>query len=158
AFAKLGRRRVTRELRTAAVPLIVVGLVNSAIPIVLIAWAETRIDSGLAAVIQASAPLFTALLALGFVRSERVSGLQLGGLVVGCAGVAMLVGVSRSGEVAAAFAVVLAALCYAISALYGARRVPDISPLTTAFGALTAAAIALVPLAVVQAPSAFPSW
>jgi drug/metabolite transporter (DMT)-like permease len=158
AFAKLGRARVGRELRVAAVPLIVVGLVNSAIPIVLIAWAETRIDSGLTAVIQASAPLFTALLALGFVRSERVTGIRLAGLLVGFAGVAMLVGGRPSGQGLAAVAVCVSALCYAIAALYSGRRLGHVSSLTTAFGTLTAASIALAPPAIAQAPSAFPSW
>src|SRR4029077_10638870 len=46
---KLGARRTIRELRVAAWPLIVTGLVNSAIPIFAITWAETRIDSGLTA-------------------------------------------------------------------------------------------------------------
>jgi drug/metabolite transporter (DMT)-like permease len=59
----VGARRTLQELRAAAVPLIVIGLLNSAIPIYSISWAETRIDSGLTAIIQASAPLFTALLA-----------------------------------------------------------------------------------------------
>src|SRR4051812_28513189 len=158
AFAKLGRSQVTRELRTAAWPLVVVGLVNSAIPVVMIAWAETRIDSGLTAVIQASAPLFTALLAIGFVRSERVYGARLAGLFVGFAGVALLVGGRPGGEVLAAVAVVASALCYAIAALYSGRRLGGVSPLATAFGTLTAASIALAPLAIAQAPAEFPSW
>jgi drug/metabolite transporter (DMT)-like permease len=52
------------------------------LPISLLAWGEKRIDSGLAAVIQASAPLFTALLALRFSRDEVVSGSRLVGLLV----------------------------------------------------------------------------
>src|SRR3954462_4339532 len=68
----LGARRTVHELRRAAGPLIVTGLLNSAIPIFAITWAETRLDSGLTAIIQASAPLFTALLALRFSHDERV--------------------------------------------------------------------------------------
>lgn len=59
----LGRAALS-ELRAAAWPLALTGVLNSALPIWSLSWAETRIDSGLAAVIQASAPLFTALLAL----------------------------------------------------------------------------------------------
>jgi len=88
----VGARRTVGELRAAARPLVVTGLLNSAIPILAISWAETRIDSGLTAIIQASAPLFAALLALRFSPGERVGGLRLVGLVVGFAGVALLVG------------------------------------------------------------------
>ena len=97
-LATVGPRRALTELRAAAWPLAVVGLTNSAIPILSITWAETRIDSGLTAIIQASAPLFTALLAIRFSQDERVRGSRLAGLVVGFAGVAMLVGGKPSGE------------------------------------------------------------
>src|SRR5213080_1979973 len=95
-FIKIG----DRELRGAAWPLVVTGLLNSAIPIFAITWAETRLDSGLTAIIQASAPLFTALLALRFSRGDRVRGSRLAGLVVGFAGVALLVGGRPSGQIA----------------------------------------------------------
>src|SRR5437764_10343823 len=55
AVARLGRTMFVREARQALGPLVLVGLVNSAIPITTLSWAETRIDSGLAAIIQASA-------------------------------------------------------------------------------------------------------
>jgi drug/metabolite transporter (DMT)-like permease len=139
-------------------PLVLVGLVNSSIPIVSLSWAETRIDSGLAAVIQASAPLFTALLALRFSRAEVVSGARLAGLIVGFGGVALLVGAQPSGDVVAALAVTFSALCYAVAALYSARALAHVPPLVTAVGALTAAALVLVPFAAVQLPSHFPRW
>src|SRR3954466_766021 len=63
-LATVGAKQTMRELRMAGRPLIVTGLLNSAIPIFAITWAETRLDSGLTAIIQASAPLFAALLAL----------------------------------------------------------------------------------------------
>ena len=81
-------------VRAAATPLLLVGLLNSALPITVLAWAEKRVDSGLAAVIQASAPLFTALLALRYSRAEVVTGSRLVGLLVGFGGVALLVGAS----------------------------------------------------------------
>src|SRR6476660_5686763 len=49
----VGARQTGRELRGAAGPLVVTGLLNSAIPIFAISWAETRLDSGLTAIIQA---------------------------------------------------------------------------------------------------------
>jgi drug/metabolite transporter (DMT)-like permease len=156
-FLRLGGRATIRELRAVAGPLVVVGLLNSAIPIVSLSWAEKHIDSGLAAVIQASAPLFTALLALRFSRSERVTGGRLVGLLVGFGGVALLVGAQPSGDLLAACAVVFSALCYAAAALYAARRLVDVSPLVSSVGALGAASLSLVPFAAFQLPSSFPS-
>jgi drug/metabolite transporter (DMT)-like permease len=153
----LGRAALS-ELRSAAWPLVLTGLLNSALPIWSLSWAETRIDSGLAAVIQASAPLFTALLALGFVRSERVGGARLAGLVVGFAGVVLLVGAQPRGDAIAGLAVVGSALCYAAAALYAARRLARVSPLVTSLGALTAASLATLPPGLARMPSSLPDW
>jgi drug/metabolite transporter (DMT)-like permease len=158
AVLRLGVRPFVRETRAALWPLVLVGLVNSAIPITSLSWAEKRIDSGLAAVIQASAPLFTALLALRFSRSEVVTGGRLVGLLVGFGGVALLVGAQPSGHVVAALAVTFSAFCYAVAALYSARVLADVPPLVSAVVALAAAALALLPFALVQLPASFPSW
>jgi drug/metabolite transporter (DMT)-like permease len=157
-LATVGARRTLRELRAAAWPLIVTGLVNSAIPIYSITWAETRIDSGLTAIIQASAPLFTALLAIRFSHSERVTGSRLAGLFVGFAGVALLVGGQPSGDIVAGLAVVFSAVCYAAAALYTAKRLRNVSPLVTALGALTAAALATLPAGLFQLPDHVTGW
>jgi drug/metabolite transporter (DMT)-like permease len=155
---RLGARESVRQMRASFWPLVLTGLVNSAIPIVSISWAEKRLDSGLTAVIQAAAPLFTALLALWLVRSERVTGLRLVGLLVGFGGVAMLVGAQPSGDLTAGLAVVFSAVCYAAAALYAARRLASVPPLVSSFGALAAATIALLPLALTHLPAHFPSW
>ena len=154
----VGVRRAVGELRAAAAPLAVTGLFNSAIPILAITWAETRIDSGLTAIIQASAPLFTALLALRFSHDERVTGARLGGVLLGFVGVALLVGGQPSGQVVAGLAVVFAAVCYASTGLYTARHLRGVSPLVTALGALTAATIATLPIGLFQLPSHVPGW
>jgi drug/metabolite transporter (DMT)-like permease len=135
ALVRVGPRRVARELRVFLWPLLFAALVNSTLPITALAWAETRIDSGLAAILQAAAPLFTALLALRFSRSDRVTGGRLVGLVVGFGGVALLIGVQPSGNLLAAVAVVASALCYAVAALY-TSRLGEISPLVSALGML----------------------
>src|SRR5438128_862622 len=157
ALVRLGGRETVRQLRAAGRPIVATGLVNSAIPIVAISWAETHIDSGLTAVIQASAPLFTALLALRFSRSDRVTGARLVGLLVGFGGVALLVGAEPSGELLAALAVVFAALCYATAALYAARSLGGVSPIVSSVGALATASVCLLPFAAFQLPSRFPS-
>jgi len=154
----VGARRTVRELRRAAGPLIVTGLLNSAIPIFAITWAETRLDSGLTAIIQASAPLFTALLALRFSHDERVRGWRLAGLVAGFAGVALLVGGRPSGQIPAALAVVFSALCYAAAALYAGGRLRATPPLVTALGTLIAATLATLPIALLQLPGHMTGW
>src|SRR5262249_15889953 len=163
ALLKLGGRTLVAESRRAWRPLVLIGLGNPAIPIPAIpcagtGWGETRIDAGLTAVIQASAPLFTALLALRFARHDRVGGARLVGLVVGFGGIALLVGVQPSGNIVAALAVTFAAVCYAVAAIYSAKVLVDVPPLVSAVGALAAAAIALLPFPLVQLPSPFPSW
>src|SRR5256714_7397111 len=152
-LATVGAKRTVRELRLAAGPLVVTGLLNSAIPIFAITWAETRLDSGLTAIIQASAPLFTALLALRFSHDQRVRGSRLAGLVVGFAGVALLVGGRPTGQIAAALAVVFSAICYAGAALYAGRQLGGGSPLVAALGALEAATLGALPIGVFQLPS-----
>jgi drug/metabolite transporter (DMT)-like permease len=154
---RVGASDAWRQLRSAALPLVLTGAVNSAIPIWSLSWAETRIDSGVTAVIQASAPLFTALLALAFVRAERVRGARLAGLLVGFAGVALLVGVQPQGKVTAGLAVVFSAVCYAVAALYAARALREISPLVTALGALTGASLLMAPGGIAQWPDSAPS-
>jgi drug/metabolite transporter (DMT)-like permease len=158
ALLQIGTRRFARELRSLFWPLLLAGVVNSAFPITALAWAEKRIDSGLGAVLQASAPLFTALLALRFSRRDRVTGARLAGLVIGFGGVALLVGAQPSGDLGAVLAVIASALSYAIAALYTARRLGGISPLSSAFGMLAWATIVLAPAGIAQAPDEFPSW
>jgi drug/metabolite transporter (DMT)-like permease len=158
ALVTVGARELRRQLHAAAVPLLVVGLLNSALPITVLAWAEKRVDSGLAAVIQASAPLFTALLALRFSRGEIVTGSRLVGLLVGFGGVALLVGVQPSGDVLSAVAITFTAFCYAVAALYSARALVDVPPLVTAVGALAAGTLMLVPFAIAQPPDGVPGW
>jgi drug/metabolite transporter (DMT)-like permease len=158
ALATLGGRRLVGSLQEHAGPLILVGLLNSALPITLLAWAEKRVDSGLAAVIQASAPLFTALLALRFSRAEVVTGGRLAGLLVGFGGVGLLVGVQPSGDMLSALAITFTAFCYAVAALYSARALAHVPPLVTAVGALGSATLMLVPFAIAQPPHGVPGW
>src|SRR6187401_2297214 len=82
-------------LRAMLVPIAVLGALNNALPYWLLSFAETRIDSGLAAVIQAAAPIFTVLLAIRIDPSQRVTGLRLAGVGLGFVGVALLVGLRR---------------------------------------------------------------
>src|SRR5436189_2033633 len=88
-----------RQLREHWRWLSVVALVNTAIPFWLLSWGETRIDSGLASILQAAVPIFNAVIAFAFFREVRVTGILLVGVGVGLVGVALLVGAQPHGKV-----------------------------------------------------------
>jgi len=152
-----GWGRMVAELRGYAGPLVVMGVLNGALPFWLLAWSEKRLDSGLSAVLQASTPLFTAVLAFGFSRKDRLAGAPVVGVMIGFVGVALLVGAQHRGDVVSALAVLLTALCYAASALYAGNRLRDSPPIVTSFGTLVAATVLTLPLGVAQLPSHAPS-
>lgn len=143
-------------IRGALVPLVVLGALNNALPFWLLGFAEERIDSGLTAVIQAAAPIFTVVLATRLDRSQQVSGVRLVGVMVGFVGVALLVGGQRGGELVGALAVLGTALCYAVSVLYAGRTVRELPPLQVSVGQLGTAAILIAPLALFQLPAEVP--
>jgi drug/metabolite transporter (DMT)-like permease len=154
----IGWRRLFAGLRRYAWPLLVLALFNASIPFWLLAWSEKRLDSGLAAVLQASTPLFTAVLAFGFSRGDRIGGARLVGVVVGFLGVVLLVGAQPSGDVLSALAVLLTACCYAAAALYAGRRLAGAPPILTSFGTLAIATLTTIPFGITQLPDHIPSW
>src|ERR671915_1543817 len=110
-----GARSAADDLRAAGRSLWVLGLVNAALPFTLIAWGQQYIDSGIAAIANATVPIFVVLLAIRFRPSERASGLRLVGVLVGLVGVAVLTGFNPEGgwwAVAGTMAVVVASLSY----------------------------------------------
>jgi len=132
------------------------GLLNNALPFWLFGFAETRISSGLAAVIQAAAPIFTVLLAIRLDPTQRVTGVRLVGVGVGFVGVALLVGAQTGGQVVAALAVLAAALCYATSALVVGKRAGGIPPLHLAAGQLAIGTLLMAPFGLLQLPDQAP--
>jgi drug/metabolite transporter (DMT)-like permease len=153
AFVRLGPRETWAYVRGAWVWLVVIGLVNTALPFWLLSWGEKRIDSGLASIIQGAVPIFNALLAFAFFREARVSGLRLVGLVIGFVGVALLVGAQPHGKLLAALAVVAMALCYAIGTLLAGRHLRGTPPLVVALASTVVSTVAVLPVGVIQAPA-----
>jgi drug/metabolite transporter (DMT)-like permease len=128
-----GTRHAIAQVGSAWREGLVFGVINGAVPFTLIAWGETHIDSGVAAIANASVPIFVAILAIKFKHSERSSGLRLVGICVGLAGVAVLAGVHPEGggwAVLGTLAVVLASLSYGGLVLlpFGLAQLPDHSP------------------------------
>jgi drug/metabolite transporter (DMT)-like permease len=153
AIVRLGPRETLTQIRRAWIWLVVVGIVNTAVPFWLLSWGETRIDSGLASIIQGAVPIFNALLAFAFFREERVGGFRFVGLVIGFVGVALLVSAQPNGKLLGALAVVAMALCYAIGTLIAGRYLRGTPPLVVALASCAVSTIAVLPAGVIQAPA-----
>lgn len=133
---------------------LIMGLLNNVIPFSLIAWGQSHIESGLASILNATTPFFTVLVAHVMTRDERMTPARIIGVVVGFAGVTIMIGVdalaATGGGIAAQVAILIAALSYALSAVY-ARRFSrrGLAPLAAATGQIAAAAAIMVPLSLV---------
>ena len=159
--ATAGARPAVAGLRRAARPGLVLGTINAAIPFTLIAWGEKHIDSGVAAIANATVPIFLVVLAIRFRPSERARGARLLGLLLGLAGVALLAGAQPDGgwwAVAGTFAVVLSSLSYAAAALYGQLRVADTPVPVLAAASMLGATLVLAPFAALEIPADMPGW
>ena len=154
----VGGRETVAEIKANAGWLSVVGLVNVAIPFWLLSWGETRIASGLASIIQASVPIFNAVIAFGFFREVRVAGLRLAGVGIGFVGVALLVGAQPHGRVLGALAVCGMAFCYAVGQLFAGRHLREVQPPVVALATTAVAAIVASPFGIAQAPGHVPGW
>jgi drug/metabolite transporter (DMT)-like permease len=139
---------------------IVLGVLNAAVPFTLIAWGETYVDSGVAAVANASVPIFLAILAFWFVPSERSTGMRAVGIIVGIAGVGVLAGVRPEGGwkgMLGTGAIVVASVSYAAGNLYAGRRMGVGGPVLAA-ASMVVAFVVLAPLALATLPSHAPGW
>ena len=83
-------RGTVGRLRRAGWRAFALGVINSALPFTLIAWGQEHIDSGVAAIANATFPIWVALLAIWLAHSERATGFRIVGIVVGLVGVAVL--------------------------------------------------------------------
>jgi drug/metabolite transporter (DMT)-like permease len=150
-----------RQLRAGWQPVLVLGAINAAIPFTLIAWGQKHIDSGIAAIANASVPIFVALLAIHFRPSEKVTGSRAVGIAAGIVGVAVLAGANPEGgwwAVAGTLAVVAASFLYAAGALYAQTHVENLEPMLLVTGSTIVGTLMLAPLAIAQAPTSLPGW
>jgi drug/metabolite transporter (DMT)-like permease len=154
----IGLRETLVDLRAHWVGIVVVGAVNTAVPFWLLSWGETKVDSGLASVIQASVPIFNAVLAFAFFHEQRVSGRRLAGVGVGFVGVALLVGAQPHAKLLGALAVVAMATCYGAGGLLTRRYLRTARPHAVALGTSVVAAVLVTPAGVAQAPAHIPGW
>jgi drug/metabolite transporter (DMT)-like permease len=153
----LGRRA---ELRPYARKLLVLGAVNAAVPFGLIAFAELRLTASLAAMLNGTQALWGALFGVLWL-GERVTVRRAAGLLLGVAGVGVLVGwspVAMTREAAVSVAAMLVATCsYALGGVYAKRALAGVPSPTLALGQQVAAAAWLVVPALWRLPHAHPT-
>lgn len=131
--------------------LFVVGLINNAVPFLLITWGQTQINSGLASILNATTPFFTVVVAGALLSDERVTRGKLLGVLIGLAGIVVLFGPDAarglSGSVLGQLAVMGAATSYAFAGVFSRRfKAWGLSPLMIATGQVTMATFMLLPI------------
>jgi drug/metabolite transporter (DMT)-like permease len=136
------------------------GAVNVAIPFSLISTAEINLTASLAAILNSTTVMFTAVVAAVWM-GDALTARKLVGVALGIVGVTVLVGwdpIAMNWAVALSVGAMLAAsLAYALGSVYAKRTFADSPPLAIASGQLTAAAMLMLPLAAVSAPEQSPS-
>ena len=151
----------------AWLPLLVLGLTNIAIPFFLISWGEQSIDSAVASVLDATVPLFTILMAHFLLQDDKITLPKLLGLLVGFAGVVVLMmkdlGNASAGSLLGQAAVLLASVFYAVSSIIARKTTEDTPGILRSGIPLIAASVVMWPSAMmfespVEAPQLGITW
>lgn len=154
------RRGAFGPLRGHGDAIVFMALVQVVVPFLLITFGERHIASALAGILVASAPIFTALLAVRYDEDERPRGVAAAGVVLGILGVVLLFGIDLRGDaesLAGGLMVVLASVGYAIGGLYLKRRLRSVPPVGVAAWTLVVSALVLAIPALFVLPSQLPS-
>lgn len=135
------------------IAFIFMGFLNNALPFTLIVWGQTHIASGLASILNATTPLFTIVAAHFLTKDEKMTKNKAIGVIIGFAGVVIMLGHEVLGglgdSVFAQLAVLGAAISYSLAGIYGRRfRQLGIKPVVTATGQAAGSSFILIPLAV----------
>ncbi len=133
------------------VQLFILGLINAALPFILFFWGQTKIESGLASVLNATAPLWGVITAHFLTRDEKATPARIVGVLLGMAGIIVMVGSEAlsgmTGSVLGQIACLLATLSYAFAAVYGrSLSQSTMTPLVVATGQVITAAIIMLPV------------
>ena len=135
----------------------IMAVTNAVIPWVSIGWGEERISSGLASILNSTTTLWTAVLIYWVMPTERPTVVNYVGVVIGFAGVVVLVypdlvAHGLSGNVLGALAVLVASLSYAINAMYQRRKMRNVSVFEISLGQLAASVLFAIPIAAPSLP------
>jgi drug/metabolite transporter (DMT)-like permease len=148
-----------KDFRQALLPIFIVGVINSALPFTLFAFAAISLTAGFVAILNASSPMFSAIVGYLWLK-DRLSPLKVLGLVVGFLGVVVLVwgkvSFKPGGSGFAILAALSAALLYGIAINYTKKGLGGVNSLAIACGSQLCAAAVLLPPAVVYWPAVMP--
>ncbi|VAW31191.1 Permease of the drug/metabolite transporter (DMT) superfamily [hydrothermal vent metagenome] len=136
--------------RTVWRHLAIMGLIHNTIPFVLFGWGEQYIDSAMASIMNGTVPLFTIILAHYFVVDDRLTPAKLAGVLVGFAGLLLLITPSLTGGVQVTtwglLAIALASAMYGVAIVYSRNHLRGLPPLVAPAGQMIMATIYLLPL------------
>ena len=158
-----GRSLFGGKLRSRLIPFGIMAITNAVIPWTAIAWGEQTISSGLASILNATTPFWTALFIIWAIPADRPSLLNYTGVLVGISGVVILVlpeiaTHGLSGNLLGALAVVTASMSYAVAAIYQRTKMRGWNVFEQSLGQLIASAILVFPLAIPTLPSIHLAW
>jgi drug/metabolite transporter (DMT)-like permease len=153
----MGRPLLGKGWRSRVGSFAIMAITNAIVPWIAIAWGEQRISSGLASILNSTTTLWTAVLIFWVIPTERPSGVNYVGVLLGFAGVVILVLPDLSthgvtGNFFGAMAVVVASLSYAVNAIYQRRKMRDVSVFEVSLGQLILTVLLAIPLAAPTLP------
>jgi len=142
---------------------IFMGAINIALPWMLISWAEQFTDSGTAAILNGTMPLFTILLSPIFIKDDRITLPKLGGLLIGFLGVVILMSPNIQGkwsnDLLGQAAIILAAISYASTTVFVRKKMKGIPSQILALFQLSAGTIIIWVIALfTEKPMIFPQF
>lgn len=168
AILRLSGRRLAVPLGVwAAIGLL--ALLNNVVPFLLFGWGQRHIASGLAAILQATTPIFGVLAAHFLTADEKITPARLAGVVIGFAGVATMIGPQLAGDdgnhLTAQLACLVASLLYALAGIFARRfKALGVAPMELAAAQFVAGAIMLAPVALMfgqsltDLPTSLAAW
>jgi drug/metabolite transporter (DMT)-like permease len=134
--------------------ILLLALLNNALPFTLFGWGQTHIASGLASILNATTPIWGVVVAHVLTHDERMTPRKVAGVLLGFAGVATMIGPTLlsnvGGNALAQLACVSASLSYALAAVWARRfKRMGLKPMAVTTGQLTAGAVMMFPLAMI---------
>ena len=146
-----GRLGLPREVWRS---ILLLALLNNALPFTLFGWGQTHIASGLASILNATTPIWGVVVAHVFTHDERLTPRKIAGVLLGFGGVATMIGPALLANIGtdglAQFACIAASLSYALAAVWARRfKKMGLSPMSVTTGQLTAGALMMLPLALI---------
>ena len=153
----LARRERLAMPPGAASSFLVLALLNNVLPFILFAWAQQAITGGLASILNATTPIWGVIVAQIFTADEKATPAKIAGVVLGFAGVAVMIGADFLGQIGvgvlAQLACLVSTLSYALAGVWARQfRTMGVPPMAVATGQLTAAALVMLPLVLLFEP------